>query len=84
MEAAVLFTKLRVFGCEPNVFTYNTLIDGLCRTGHTIVALNLFEEMTNGNGEFGVVCEPNTVTCTTIIDVRIDDSDWCASKCFCL
>ncbi|KAH9656891.1 Fertility restorer [Citrus sinensis] len=49
-EAAALFTKLRVFGCEPNVFTYNTLINGLCRTGHTIVALNLFEEMTNGNG----------------------------------
>ncbi|GAY52880.1 hypothetical protein CUMW_145370, partial [Citrus unshiu] len=54
MEAAALFTKLRVFGCEPDVFTYNTLINGLCRTGHTIVALNLFEEMANGNGEFGV------------------------------
>ncbi|GAY64092.1 hypothetical protein CUMW_230900 [Citrus unshiu] len=54
MEAAALFTKLKAFGCEPNVITYTTLINGLCRTGHTIVALNLFEEMANGNGEIGV------------------------------
>ena len=42
MEAAALFTKHKAFGCEPDAFTYNTLITGLCRTGHTIVTLNLF------------------------------------------
>ncbi|GAY61284.1 hypothetical protein CUMW_208750 [Citrus unshiu] len=54
MEAAAVFTKLKAFGCEPNVITCTTLINGLCRIGHTIIALNLFEAMADGNGEFGV------------------------------
>lgn len=49
-EAARLFKKLNVFGCDPNVITFNTL---------TLVALNLFEKMVN---EFGVICKPDVVT----------------------
>ena len=56
LEAARLFKKLNVFCCDPNVITFNTL---------ALVALNLFEEMVN---EFGVICKPDVVTCTNIID----------------
>ncbi|XP_031252726.1 pentatricopeptide repeat-containing protein At1g62914, mitochondrial-like [Pistacia vera] len=57
-----------VVGCRPNVGTYGSLIDGLCKTGKISVAIKLHEEMVNGNGGFGVICRPNVVSYNIIID----------------
>ncbi|GAY52875.1 hypothetical protein CUMW_145330 [Citrus unshiu] len=66
MEAAALFTKLRVFGCEPNVFTYNaviytTIIDGLCKEGFVDKAKELLLQMKDKN------INPDVVTYNSVI-----------------
>jgi hypothetical protein len=38
-----LFKKMGLFGCWPDVVTYEILINGLCWTGNTSVALKLHE-----------------------------------------
>ncbi|XP_031285227.1 pentatricopeptide repeat-containing protein At1g63400-like [Pistacia vera] len=62
-----------VVGCRPSVITYGTLIDVLCKTEEISLAIKLYEEMVNGNDEFGVICRPNVVIYSTIIDDRIGD-----------
>ncbi|XP_074325663.1 uncharacterized protein LOC141663752 isoform X2 [Apium graveolens] len=62
-EARLLLTNLIKFReVQPNVVTFNTMIDGLCKTGHTDMALWLFRFMENSD------CKPNTVTYTAIIN----------------
>ncbi|GAY64091.1 hypothetical protein CUMW_230890 [Citrus unshiu] len=39
-----------------------------CFTPDAVTFNSLIKEMANGNGEIGVVCKPDTVTYTTIID----------------
>ncbi|WOH13874.1 hypothetical protein DCAR_0933387 [Daucus carota subsp. sativus] len=63
LEAGDLFKKLiRFQEIQPNVVMYNTIIDGLCKTSNTSMALKLSRKMEN------IGCRPNTVTYTSIID----------------
>ncbi|XP_031285229.1 pentatricopeptide repeat-containing protein At1g12300, mitochondrial-like [Pistacia vera] len=61
-----------VVGCRPSAITYGTLIDGLCKTEEISLAIKLYEEMVNGNDEFGVICRSNVVIYSTIIDGLIE------------
>ncbi|XP_031248665.1 pentatricopeptide repeat-containing protein At1g09820-like [Pistacia vera] len=60
-----------VVGCRPDVITCNILIDGLCKTGKISVAIKLLEEMGKENKESGVICRPDAITYSTVIDDRI-------------
>ncbi|KAL5789882.1 hypothetical protein ACOSQ2_004770 [Xanthoceras sorbifolium] len=44
------------------------LINGLCQTGNTSLALKLHEEMVKGISESGVICKPNIVNYVSMID----------------
>ncbi|KAL8116724.1 hypothetical protein AgCh_023032 [Apium graveolens] len=62
-EARLLFENLIKFReVQLNVVTFTTMIDGLCKTGHTDMALWLFRFMEKCN------CKPNIVTYNTVID----------------
>ncbi|KAL8110140.1 uncharacterized protein LOC141675045 isoform X2 [Apium graveolens] len=62
-EAELLFTNLIKFKeVQPNVVTFNTVINVLCKTHHTNMALWLFDFMEKCN------CKPNTVTYSFVID----------------
>lgn len=65
LEATKLFKKMVVFGCSPDV---GTSIKGLCQTGNAILALNLHEELINGNDKSGVFGKLDVVTYGSIID----------------
>ncbi|KAL8155857.1 hypothetical protein AgCh_001055 [Apium graveolens] len=68
VEAQNIFNKLLRFNdIQPNVVTYTTIIDGLCKRGHPSVAVKLFRYMEKKG------CKPNAVTYNTIID--------CLRKC---
>ncbi|XP_074331460.1 uncharacterized protein LOC141668461 isoform X2 [Apium graveolens] len=63
VEARLLFENLIKFReVQPNVVTFSIMIDGLCKTGHTDMALWLFRFMEKS------YCKPNTVTYNTVID----------------
>lgn len=65
--------------------TFNTLINGFCRTGKTLVALKLFEEMADGRNELGDICKPDVVTYDSIIDGLGKDGFLIRQRnCFCL
>ena len=57
VEAESLFKKLvRLKVIQPDVVTYNTIIDGLCKKGHTYMAVTLLKYMQKKG------CKPVTVT----------------------
>ncbi|KAJ1700046.1 hypothetical protein LUZ63_008558 [Rhynchospora breviuscula] len=62
-DAAQLLAKMPRMGCTPDLISYNTLIDGMCRTGNTRVGLDLCRRMATQ----GSCCEPDVVTYTTLI-----------------
>ncbi|KAK1386040.1 Pentatricopeptide repeat protein [Heracleum sosnowskyi] len=62
-EARLFFENLIKFRqVQPNVVTFTTMIDGLCKTGHTDMALSLFRFMEKSD------CEPDTVTYNAIVN----------------
>ncbi|KAK1386122.1 Pentatricopeptide repeat-containing protein [Heracleum sosnowskyi] len=62
-EARLFFTNLiKLNELQPDVVTDNTVINGLCKTGHTQMAIWLFRFMEKSD------CKPNTVTYNTVID----------------
>jgi len=56
--------------CNPNVVTYNTIIDAFCKEGAMDKASMLFDEMTDSG------IHPNVVTCNTIIHGYSVQSRW--------
>lgn len=62
-EAFRMFREMDKFKCEPDLVTYNTIIDGLCRAGKVSIARNVVNGMHNK-------CEslrPNVVSYTTLM-----------------
>ncbi|KAJ4838898.1 hypothetical protein Tsubulata_006760, partial [Turnera subulata] len=49
-------------GCQPNVNTYNTVVNGMCKIGKTKVAVGLLRRMEK------VGCHPDVPTYSTVID----------------
>ncbi|KAK3182751.1 hypothetical protein Dsin_030037 [Dipteronia sinensis] len=72
MEATGL-KKMIAFGCRPDVVTFSTLIHGLCRSDNTVVALQLHEQVVNGNSKYSVTCKPDVVWYGSIIDCLCKD-----------
>ncbi|KAK4406258.1 hypothetical protein Sango_0632300 [Sesamum angolense] len=68
VEAEKFFKKLLTLKlCEPNEVTIFTVINGLCKAGHTLTAydlLGLFEKTS---------CKPNVFSYTTVIDSLCKD-----------
>ncbi|RID60490.1 hypothetical protein BRARA_F03642 [Brassica rapa] len=56
-----IFLEMPKRGCEPDSYTYGTLISGLCRFGRVDEAKKLFEEMVAKD------CSPTVVTFTSMI-----------------
>ncbi|XP_031283422.1 pentatricopeptide repeat-containing protein At1g62680, mitochondrial-like [Pistacia vera] len=61
-------------GALPNVITCNTLIGGLCKTKKVSVAIKLLEEVVNGNKESGVICRPNVVTYSIMMNKEVNEA----------
>ncbi|KAK1385966.1 hypothetical protein POM88_023701 [Heracleum sosnowskyi] len=62
-EARLFFTNLIKFRqVQPNVVTFNTMINGLCKRCHTDIALWLFRFMEKCH------CAPDSITYNTVID----------------
>ncbi|GAA0165402.1 hypothetical protein LIER_20813 [Lithospermum erythrorhizon] len=57
------FMEMEKFGCEGDVVTYNTIVDGLCRAGKVGIARNVLRGMSRK----GLDLSPNVVTYTTLI-----------------
>ncbi|KAL6560494.1 hypothetical protein OROGR_004053 [Orobanche gracilis] len=62
LKAYKLLMQLVDSGVVPNIITYNTLINGMCRTGQVNRALKLFEEL-QLKGNF-----PDSITYSTLIE----------------
>ncbi|KAK1549890.1 hypothetical protein Q3G72_009668 [Acer saccharum] len=67
-SADVISLQKRLNSAGFDVVTYGTLIHSLCRTGHTIVALQLHEQRVNGNSKYGDICKPGVVWYGSMID----------------
>ena len=52
--AVQLFKKILKLGCQPNIRTWGTLINALCRSGYSDRALELYREMGSGSAISGV------------------------------
>ncbi|XP_047330858.1 putative pentatricopeptide repeat-containing protein At5g59900 [Impatiens glandulifera] len=61
-RAFVLFGKLKEAGMNPTVLTYNSVINGHCKSGNLSLAESLFGEMIDNRG-----VPPNLVTYTSLI-----------------
>ena len=70
-EAFSLFEKMGKWKCEPDVMTYNALLDGLCRGGKNSEARNLLEEMRLKS----VHLHPTVISYTIVI------RGYCAARC---
>ncbi|KAA8533940.1 hypothetical protein F0562_031457 [Nyssa sinensis] len=62
-EGFRFFKEMSRCKCEPDVITYNTLVDGLCRAGKVKVAHNVMKGMLKKSSNLN----PNVVTYTTLI-----------------
>ncbi|XP_022008462.1 putative pentatricopeptide repeat-containing protein At1g12700, mitochondrial [Helianthus annuus] len=68
VEAVELFKKLvKEKICEPNQVMYGTVVNGLCKAGHTSKALELLRFMEASS------CKPNVYQYNTIIDSLCKD-----------
>jgi pentatricopeptide repeat protein len=68
-----IYNQMLKSNCCPDLACYNPLIDGLCKTGKTQDALNLFDEISHGG------ISPNEITCTIVSRLcqvkRLDEAD---------
>ncbi|CAM8901649.1 unnamed protein product [Rhodiola kirilowii] len=68
-EAALLFQKMNThLNCKPDIFTYGTLLKGLCSTGNSRIALNLHEQIADGTHELSGDLQLNLICYNTLID----------------
>ncbi|KAM7274832.1 hypothetical protein ACFE04_016698 [Oxalis oulophora] len=58
------FEEMGRFKCDPDIITYNTLVDGLCQAGKVKIARNLVNGMSKKKD---ANLQPNVVTFTTLI-----------------
>ncbi|GAY56632.1 hypothetical protein CUMW_173380 [Citrus unshiu] len=79
-KARVLFLDMKGRGIYPDAFVYNSLIRVYCcavnwedAKGNTSAALELHEELVNGNGELGVICHPDVLSYCSIINSLCKD-----------
>ncbi|XP_031266698.1 pentatricopeptide repeat-containing protein At5g41170, mitochondrial-like [Pistacia vera] len=56
-----LFKKMAVFGVRPDIVSYGSIINGLCKDGLVDKTKEMFLEMKSGG------IKPNVVVCTTLI-----------------
>ncbi|XP_031268640.1 putative pentatricopeptide repeat-containing protein At3g16710, mitochondrial [Pistacia vera] len=61
LEAMELFKKMVVFGVRPDIVSYGSIVNGLCKDGLVDKTKELFLEMKSGG------IKPNVVVCTTLI-----------------
>ncbi|XP_071706274.1 pentatricopeptide repeat-containing protein At5g46100 [Rutidosis leptorrhynchoides] len=62
MDSAIrIFREMPKHGCNPDTYTYGTLINGLCKFGKISEAKNLFKEMEIKG------CLPSVITYTSLI-----------------
>lgn len=62
MEKAIhIFREMSNHGCEPDSYTYGTLINGLCRFGNIVEAKELLQEMEKKG------CSPSVITYSSLI-----------------
>ncbi|XP_078170558.1 pentatricopeptide repeat-containing protein At3g61360-like isoform X2 [Carex rostrata] len=66
---AMAFNKMPKLGCKPNVISYSTVIDGLCKEGAISNAFGLFERMLSE----GIV--PNVITYNSLINGLCKEGD---------
>jgi len=64
------FDRMREEGIEPDVVTWNTLIDAHCKGGRHDRAMELFEEMRESN------CPPGTTTYNIMINLLGEQERW--------
>lgn len=50
-------------GCKPDVFTYKILLNGNCKMGYSVAAIQLLRKMEKEEN-----CMPNVVSYCTVID----------------
>ncbi|KAL4584305.1 hypothetical protein LXL04_008901 [Taraxacum kok-saghyz] len=62
-EALAAFHRMKQFHCKPDVFSYNTTINALCKVNNFKMAKFLFEQMELP----GFRCPPDTFTYTILI-----------------
>ncbi|KAJ4818258.1 Pentatricopeptide repeat (PPR) superfamily protein [Rhynchospora pubera] len=62
--AAMVFVKMPMLGCPPNLISYTTLIKGYCSAGKTSSATELLEKMIGESDHH----KPNVITFNTVID----------------
>ncbi|CAK9135922.1 unnamed protein product [Ilex paraguariensis] len=62
-EGFRFFKEMKRFKCDPDVVTYNTLVDGLCRAGKVKIAHNVIKGMLKKD----LNLKPNVVSYTTLI-----------------
>ena len=65
-----LFKTMIGYGALPNIFTYNSVLDALCKEGKTTEALNLVDEMFR-RGE-----KPDVVTYNSLIKGLCRTRQW--------
>ncbi|XP_037491417.1 putative pentatricopeptide repeat-containing protein At1g12700, mitochondrial isoform X3 [Jatropha curcas] len=66
-EAVDLFDDIVEKGYQPNVYTYNVIVNGLCKIGKTTVAFDILKRMVEKG------CLPNVVSFNAIIDSLCKD-----------
>ncbi|XWS77284.1 hypothetical protein CRYUN_Cryun01aG0248100 [Craigia yunnanensis] len=62
-EGFSFFKLMERFKCDPDVVTYNTIVDGLCRVGKVGIAHNVVKGMSKKSLDLN----PNVVTYTTLV-----------------
>ncbi|CAI9781251.1 unnamed protein product [Fraxinus pennsylvanica] len=66
-EAVVLLNKIIGLGFQPDVTTWNTLINGLCRSGNAEVALRFYREVGNSKGRSDLRFKPYLIFYSALI-----------------
>ncbi|KAG9149349.1 hypothetical protein Leryth_003321 [Lithospermum erythrorhizon] len=72
-EALRVFREMGLYGCEPNGYTYNYLVRGVCEKGRVGLGLSLFREMKEKRLE----TKPSTcmiLVCSLVLERRFEDS----------
>ncbi|XP_031485862.1 pentatricopeptide repeat-containing protein At5g28460-like [Nymphaea colorata] len=59
----LLLSEMKKLGVEPNIVTFSTLINNLCKSHRVDEALHVFENMTEAGG-----CVPDVIMFNTLVD----------------